>query len=71
MTLTTYLTNKDAHRNSTLFYTNGVATIRYNNKDYDFQQFSEAYPLPLKIISENDHLKGQNPDGTKRWMQLK
>lgn len=62
-----YLYNLSMHQNTTFVVSHQGCYYLYNGEKYTRSQFSGMFPI-AKIPAHNP--KGDNPDGTKKWMEL-
>jgi hypothetical protein len=62
-----YLHNLSKHMNTTFVVSPQGCYFLYEGKKYTRAEFSEMFPI-AKIPAKNP--KGDNPDGTKKWMEL-
>lgn len=71
MTPAQYSLNKDKHLQATARYSGstGKLVIVHSGKYYTTRGFMKKYPIDVIEVTTLLPLKGENFDGTKRWMK--
>lgn len=68
LTPTELCNNRIAHHNSTMYVSNGIKVIRYNDTYYSDEEFNQTFPVNGLKVKVDNELKGKNPDGRKKFL---